>query len=288
MASQQKKHLFVSDMDGTLLGPDSLVSPESAEIITRLSKRGIPVTVATARTPATVDVLLENTYTSIPAIVMTGAALWDREARRYIHPVLLQPDVAQKVMDVFADEGVSPFIYVLDGSEFLNVYHKSDMNHAEAKFYEDRRHLKGKRFVLGDSHELEVAPSGMILAFAMGDAAKIEAVAARLRGLEGISVSCYRDIFNKDIANIEIFGAGVSKANAIRRLANHIGAEIITVYGDNLNDLPMFEIADDAVAVANAMPEVIASADRVIGPNSESSVAKDMGRCAERTASIKD
>lgn len=42
----------------------------------------------------------------------------------------------------------------------------------------------------------------------------------------------------------------------------------------------MFGIADEAVAVANAMPEVIAAADRVIGPNSESSVARDIRRLA--------
>ena len=57
----------------------------------------------------------------------------------------------------------------------------------------------------------------------------------------------------------------------------------MTVYGDNLNDLPMFEVADEAVAVANAMPEVIARADRVIGPNSASSVARDMLRQVEKS-----
>ena len=36
----------------------------------------------------------------------------------------------------------------------------------------------------------------------------------------------------------------------------------------------MMEVADEAVAVANAMPEVIERADTVIGPNSEESVAR--------------
>ena len=71
------KHLFVSDMDGTLLGSDSRVSPVSADIISRLSRSGVPITVATARTPASVEVLLADTLISVPAIVMTGAALWD-------------------------------------------------------------------------------------------------------------------------------------------------------------------------------------------------------------------
>ena len=86
------KHLFVSDMDGTLLGSDSRVSPVSADIISRLSRSGVPITVATARTPASVEVLLADTLISVPAIVMTGAALWDCASGRYLRPVLLPPD----------------------------------------------------------------------------------------------------------------------------------------------------------------------------------------------------
>lgn len=81
-----KKHLFVTDLDGTLLNADSKVSQESAEIISSLSREGALITVATARTPATVEPLLCETATSIPAIVMTGAAMWDRKEKRYIGP----------------------------------------------------------------------------------------------------------------------------------------------------------------------------------------------------------
>lgn len=274
--ADHKKHLYVSDMDGTLLGTDSRVSEESAAIITALSERGIPVTVATARTPATVDVLLKDTLTIVPAIVMTGAALWDRERRRYINPVFLDNAVAAEVKRVFDAAGVDPFIYALDGSEKLTVFHGRGMNRQEDRFYQERRHLAGKRFVLGEGDGLAAYGCGTILMFAVGEAKRIEAVAGQLRKIGGVSVSCYRDIFNPDIANIEVFGPDVSKAKAIRWLADHIGAEMVTVYGDNLNDLPMFEVADESVAVANAMPEVIERADRVIGRNGDSAVAKDI------------
>ncbi len=271
-----ERHLFVSDMDGTLLGPDSRVSAESARIITELSRRGVPVTVATARTPATVGELLAGTETIVPAIVMTGAALWDRTTERYINPVFPEAELLPEVMRCFAEEGVNPFVYVLDDEAGLCVYHLPEMNRREKALYEERRALKRKRFVFGDSEALR-GVAGTILIFGVGEAARIEAVASRLRAMRGLSVSCYRDIFNHDVAFIEVFGADVSKAKAIRWLADRIGAEKITVYGDNLNDLPMFEVADEAVAVANAFPEVIEKADRVIGRNSEDSVARDIG-----------
>ena len=263
-------------MDGTLLGPDSLVSAESAELITELSKRGFPVTVATARTPATVDVLLENTYTDIPAIVMTGAALWERNMDRYINPVLFDEDIARELLAAFAESGVHPFIYVLGDDGMLKVYHNGKMDRHELKFYEERADLGLKRFIL-DSPEGDKCPiPGTILVFAMGDAEAIECVARQLRMDSRLSVSCYRDIFNHDIAFIEVFGAGVSKQSAVLKLAEMVGATAITVYGDNLNDLSMMEVADDSVAVANAVPAVLERAGRHIGPNTDSSVALDI------------
>ena len=73
---------------------------------------------------------------------------------------------------------------------------------------------------------------------------------------------------------IEAFPPGATKALAIRRLARTLGAERIVVFGDNRNDLPMFEIADLAVAVSNAIPEVLERADIIIGDHNSSAVAE--------------
>lgn len=265
-------------MDGTLLGSDSKVSGESAEIISRLSHEGAMITVATARTPATVEVLLKDTYTSIPAIVLTGAAMWDRAAQRYVNPVLHSPEALPPLMETFHDAGINPFIYVLGDDGFLRVYHNGEMNSHERKFYEERQYLGLKRFILDSPEGAECPIAGTILVFAVGEFAAIEQVADKLRQDERLSVSCYRDIFNHDIAFIEVFGAGVSKSAAVKKLAEMVGATAVTVYGDNLNDLSMMEVADDSVAVSNAVPAVLERANRRIGPNTESSVAKDIQR----------
>lgn len=271
------KHLFVSDLDGTLLGTDSEVSEESAEIISGLSRRGALITVATARTPATVEPLLRRTFTSIPAIVMTGAALWDRERQAYTDTVMVDPDIIPDIIQMYAAAGVSPFHYQIpsDGS-VMRVYHSSDLTRCERRFVDDRLHLKLKKFVFTSAGELALPYPDTVLIFAMGPHEKLAPVADKLSREPRCSFSFYNDIFNRDLSYIEIFGAGVSKASAISRLARKLGAEKITVYGDNLNDLPMMRIADESVAVANAVDEVRRIADRTIGPNSESSVARDI------------
>ncbi|MFA4053542.1 HAD hydrolase family protein [Duncaniella muris] len=274
------KHLFVTDMDGTLLGRDSRVSSRSAEIISRLSKSGVPVTVATARTPATVEMLLEDTYINIPAIVMTGAAMWDRVSQRYMDVMYPEADAAWRVMCCCREHGVNPFVYVLRDDTMLEVYHNGRMNSREWKFYEERCGLTRKRFIFDDPHAYEEPLAGTVLIFAVGEGRAIESVAAELMADGRLSVSSYRDIFNPDVAYLEVFAAGVSKAAAIGKLARQIGADTVTVYGDNLNDLSMFAVADDAVAVDNAMPGVMEKADRRIGANYEDAVALDMAMCA--------
>lgn len=75
--------LYVSDLDGTLLGPDTRVSDTSASMLNEAIGRGAFFTVATARTPATVVELLAKVEMRLPAVVMTGAALFHFEDRSF-------------------------------------------------------------------------------------------------------------------------------------------------------------------------------------------------------------
>ena len=52
-----------------------------------------------------------------------------------------------------------------------------------------------------------------------------------------------------------------------------MGFEKLVVFGDSLNDVSMFRIADEAYAVANAMEELKQIATGVIGSNEEDAVA---------------
>lgn len=267
------KTLYVSDMDGTLLDNESHVSPRSAEIISELSRRGALITVATARTPATVEPLLSDTYTTCPAIVMTGAALWDRVNKRLIHPELFARAEAQEIMDEFKRHGISPFVYTVTNASHLDVYHGVEMNRSEEEFYNERRHLELKKFHIGQEPTSE-AMERVVLLFSIGPSEPIERLAGALEARGGCSVSCYPDIRSADVALIEVFVEGVSKRAAVLKLASLTGAGRVVVFGDNLNDLPMMEVADTAVAVENAFPEVKEAADIVIGRNSDDSVAR--------------
>lgn len=275
MAANGKKTLYVSDMDGTLLSSDSRVSAESARIISDLSAEGALITVATARTPATVVPLLADTRIATEAIVMTGAARWDFRRGCFAHTHRIAAEPTRRILEICASRGAHPFVYIeAPDGRTMDVYHAAAaMNRAEESFYLERRHLKLKRFHLCKPVPAD-ALERTLLMFAMGPRENIEEIAELIRMSSDCNVSCYPDIFNENIGNLEIQAPGISKASAIRSLAAELGVERTVVFGDNLNDLPMFAIADVAVAVANAEPEVKAAATTIIGPNYTDAVAR--------------
>lgn len=264
------KTLYVTDLDGTLLNNGSFVSDLSAHILSELASEGTLFTVATARTPATVVPLMAATAAPLPFIVFTGAATFDRRTMSYLHPRFIAPDKSATLLRLFSDYGVNPFIYRFDSEGMLVVAHDRQMTEVEEEFYHERTHLKLKRFTFNP-----VEPAAdTILCFAMGPTEQVLPLSDAIAATGQYSHSCYPDIFHPEISIIEVFDIGVSKASAITAMANRIEADRIVVFGDNLNDLTMMEIADVAVAVANAQPAVRAAADVVIGPNYDDSVAR--------------
>lgn len=271
----RKDTLYVSDMDGTLLGSDSRVSEESREIITALSQEGHNITVATARTPATVVPLLEGTQTLPPAIVMTGAALW-RRGGGYENVHFFKPELYSELMRLFDAHGLSPFVYTLPGDDgIIHTYRNPSipLSHGEELFVAQRRGLKLKRFHLETPAPASAASTTMLF-FATGPLGAVMRAGDYIRRSLPCAVSAYPDIFLRDTGILEVLAPGVSKAAAVKSLAGRLGLRRIVAFGDNLNDLPMLAVADVAVAVDNALPEVKAAATTVIGPNTASSVAR--------------
>lgn len=263
--------LYVTDLDGTLLNNGSMVSPRSAEILNDLSDSGALITVATARTPATVVPLMQGTGTRVPYIVMTGAAMYDPLTKSYCAASHIPPCDARTAMSIFNEYGINPFVYRLTSdSGTLSVYHHPQMTAQEREFYEPRAHLKLKRFTFEQAQEPD---ADVILFFATGKTTQVRPLGAALESTGKLSVSIYPDIFVRGVSIVEVYAAGVSKASAISELAGKLGVDRVVCFGDNLNDISMFGVADLSVAVGNAFPPVKNSADIVIGPNYDDSVA---------------
>lgn len=268
--------LYVSDLDGTLLNSDSQVSPTTSRLLTQLHNQGALFTIATARTPATVEPLLAHTPTTPLAAVMTGASLWDRTLLQYHNPQLITPDTCRFISQTFQQHNLQPFVYTLGHDSILHAHHNNVMTPMDTKFINERRHLALKQFHIDNTSRPTPVMPDTLLYFAMGHSDNVFPAASILESdtRHPTSVSAYIDIWGDDVAIIEVKAPGTSKADSVAHLKQHYNADRLVVFGDNLNDISMMSIADVAVAVANAVPQVRQAAHIIIGDNNHDAVAQ--------------
>lgn len=270
------KTLYVSDLDGTLMQPDATLSDTTARLLNESIASGKLFTVATARTPATVSNIIRPLTLNVPAIVMTGASVWNPQSGLYSNIRHFDREAALKLVEVYRQTGTNSFIFTLDNN-MIDIYHiGGELNPIQKEFFEERKNSPFKRFHISDdgSDTLPSDMSSVILAYTMLPDEKSAATFSVSSKVPGIRAQYYHDIYGPEIGILEAFAADATKANAVRSLARELKADRIVCFGDNINDLPMMAVADVAVAVENALPEVKEAADIVIGPNTSDSVAK--------------
>lgn len=272
------KTLYVTDLDGTLLDGNAQVSPRSAELLNEAIDRGALISVATARTPATVSRLLADVRLNLPQIVMTGAALWTPGTRKYEYINRIPAEETARLIERYRRHGVSTFIYSLQDDGVIHISHIGKMSWSERMFIADRLHSPYKTFkVPADGETLFDARNPVphaVLLFAQEKTEKLHPLYEDLLGDPACRPVYYHDKFIPGKALMEVFSPETSKAAAVETLKKITGAERVVAFGDNVNDLPNFESADLAVAVSNAIPEIKQRADIIIGSNDDDAVAQ--------------
>lgn len=88
----------------------------------------------------------------------------------------------------------------------------------------------------------------------------------------------YHCVYQKDIYSdeqwLEIMPKDVTKASAVKKLKQITQSDYVVVFGDGINDLEMFEVADECYAMSNAEPELKAAATKIIESNDNDGVAR--------------
>lgn len=264
--------LFVTDLDGTLLDADSRISPASGAMLNNAISLGANFTVATARTPATVDGILEDVNMRLPAIVMTGATAWS-PVRGYSGTNFFPEDLARRILEIFRRTGFPTFVYTMRG-DMIEIYHPGPLSEQERDFMNERAHSPYKHFNIGAESGLHDADLSRVLLFYSIQPTDIaEKGYGEIRNVSELNALFYHDLFGPDTGILEVFPKASTKANAIARLAADNGFSTVVAFGDNINDIPMLRSASVAVAVENAIESVKDVADIVIGPNTDNSVA---------------
>lgn len=264
------KVIYISDLDGTLLNNEKKISKVSTELLNELiESKALHFSVATARTPATVENILSDVHMKEWIIVMNGVALYDLVNHQYHQVEYISSDLVQEILKALGDWTSQGFIYTIADHK-LTVYYDQIIGEGREKFYEERKNLSHKKFV-----QKPLVSDEQVIYFVFIDTkARIQQIYDCLQGIEGIDKVMYQDIYCEDSYLLEVYSHKATKSNGIKKLKSLGGYHKVIVFGDQLNDKSMFELAHESYAVENAASIIKEMATGIIGSNEEDSVAR--------------
>lgn len=263
--------LFISDLDGTFLDPKGELTPFAADTINALTAAGANFTFATARSVYSAKPLMSPADIRIPCLLMNGVSLYDLRSERCISNEFIPVSASAEILRAFEKHGVHCFMYRID-HDVLICYYSALTTKVMQSFAESRKKQYLKPFVQLE-RLADMADHSVVYFTTTGPYEELLPLKNEIEHISGISLAFYLDVYN-GAWYLEIFSEKASKSNGIGKLRKLYGFDRVVAFGDNLNDLPMFEVSDVRIAVENARPEVKAAADIVVPPNSEDGAAK--------------
>lgn len=277
------KGLFVSDLDGTLLQDDATLSPHARETLTNLLEDGFPFTIATARSIVSVKQILKDLPITLPVVCSNGAYLSDFNTGKHhaVNGVNKPRDL--DILELIRDAGFHPFISTYhEGKDHL--YMDRITNEAMRWYQQDRVTEGDERLMVVD--DLSSAMHEKVICFnVLEREAPLKELEKQLRARFGelLHIYFYENWYSPEWFWLSVHDESATKGGAIRIILKELGltSDQLTVFGDNLNDVSMFQLAGQAVAMENAKPELKALATTQIGTNQADSVVNYLANYAD-------
>lgn len=262
--------LYITDLDGTLLDRKDRVPEFSARALNGLIQQGLKLTCATARSWSSARKVTAGVEFRLPAAVYNGAFLVDPQTGERLREHCFSRQEAGLIQEVLSKNGVSPLVYAfVDGKERVS-WQPSQENEGVSYYLGNRRGDGRFRSVETDE---ELYEGRAFYYTCIGEREALLPVWEEIRDWEGHTVTFQQELYRPEWW-LEIMPQEATKAHAAKELKALLGCEKLVVFGDAVNDLPLFQAADLCYAVENAVPELKAAATGIIGSSEENGVAR--------------
>lgn len=264
------KRLYVTDLDGTLLNEKGELSDFSVRGLNYLLAKGIHITVASARSLKSIQQKLKGVPLKLPVLGFNGAYVSDINASKHLLVNAIEPSVIDGIFNIF-QSGVLISAH-LDGVEKL--FYTEPLTSGGYLYLKDREnHLKEKAHSI---RNLDDISNWDIMAFTMIDNyEKINPVEEELAKVAAITSHTWQDMYYNPWYWLSLHSRVANKGKGIKILQEMVDNTCeIVVFGDNINDIEMFEYSDQSFAVDNAISELKSIATDTIGHHCEDSVIK--------------
>ena len=252
------------DLDGTLLSEDLSIHEENVRAIRKAQQQGCIVSIATGRALFDAQNIIEKYGVNCPIIASNGAQIYVDNKK--IDEQFMNPPITQPIIQWMNKENMYYQPYLSDKI----VVSDQGIHHLEEELYElvkqdpsfNKDHFcesikvtieqYGLQEVRGTIHPTDY-DSIVKLMVVSPDINKLKKAKAYFNQLGGCVVSSSGEF------NLEIMSVGVDKGIGLHKLCDYYGTTMknTIVIGDNLNDIPMFQVAGMGIAMGNAEEELI-------------------------------
>lgn len=258
--------LAVFDMDGTLLNDSHIVSNENLKALEFLRNNGVKVVIATGRPEQLLkpyfDILGRDNY----YIMYNGSGVKNIERNDYALKEIMSKESVKEVLEIAYKNDIINLSYAEEA-----IFSKPNYR---VKFFADSQ--KGLPVVMQSNFVLNKEIDDITYNYDIfkvllieNDPIKYELMKDMFTHIKGItqvrSHSGYLDIVPENS----------SKGNAAKALGEkfNIKASETIVFGDQDNDMPMFEYAKYSVAMGNAIEDIKNKATFTTLNNNDNGVA---------------
>ena len=243
--------MFVTDIDGTLLPTGGAISAGNVAAVQAMVAAGVKVVVATGRMYAAALPITAQLGVNVPIIAYNGALIKSSTGEELYAHYMDEAHVL-KLINFFEERGWHLQSY---SDDVLYVPKRND----EVKFYE--KVIKVTSVGVGwDGLRARAKNVPKLLTVSDTPDEAIHRLNEATKYFGG-----QVEITRSAARFTEFMALGVSKAAAIKILANKYGIDIAQVLaiGDSENDLPMLTAAGVGVAMGNAVDAVKAACPRI-------------------------
>ncbi len=272
---KQKDFFFVSGFDGALYHEEEGMTPYCIFEMNQLLHDGLPFTIATERTPASLLSDLGNLNLQLPVIAMDGAVLYDVNEKRYLACHGLEKDTVDKICDFLREKGCHYFLNVV-WQDVLLIYYRDFQNDVERELYETARRSPYRNYVYGDMPEEGIVVY-ILLVLKDAEADLLEEEIRRRDERSELLFLRDKSETPEDYCHLKIYHKTATKEDMVRRMLRDMPQKKCVVFGSNKNDLSMMEAAELSYAAPEAMPEAAKIADYCLKGGTDS-VARQMLR----------
>ncbi|MBD3419525.1 MAG: HAD-IIB family hydrolase [Chitinivibrionales bacterium] len=268
--------LYISDLDGTLLDTQAKLTPFAFNTLKSLLLEKVPITIASARSAVSMKLLLGELPIQLPVITFNGSCIDRFDTGEHIRIFDVDAGFKHEIYACVCSEGFAPFVSAFDGKRD-NLYYEQTINAGMEWYLANRVEVKDHR-LRNPVRLISVLDEFIISINVIGkrDALKVLQNELTTHYNEFVQLHLFDNLYSPGWSWLTIHDCKATKDQAIKEMMIMEGLydHELVAFGDNDNDIAMFELADRAVAVANSSPGALAAADEVIGPHDQDSVVK--------------